>query len=282
MTTRITLSRELRFGLHADPAPTPAPNGFAANPALTGIAPFLLLIAQLSGTIDPATGMLINIKQVDRTLRDIAIPVIRKHCNPSQLPITISQLPQPQENPHILENLASAPLLVSLFADLSLRFPPAHLDLLTLSLSPYLSLAVSHKEPSMVQLSQRFEFSAAHRLHSPALSERENWEVFGRCTNPNGHGHNYELEVTLEGPPTAAGVVFPIAALQSIVTTRVIDLFDHKHLNLDCPEFAALNPTVENIAKVIHEKLAPAFAAPARLKHVRIWETPKTWAQYPA
>ena len=132
----------------------------------------------------------------------------------------------------------------------------------------------------MVQLSQRFEFSAAHRLHSDSLSEKDNWEVFGRCNNPNGHGHNYELEVTLTGNPNPAGQILPIPTLQKIVKEKVIDLFDHKHLNLDCEEFKTLNPTVENIAQVIHAKLKSAFPHPARLLHIKVWETPKTVAQF--
>jgi 6-pyruvoyltetrahydropterin/6-carboxytetrahydropterin synthase len=134
----------------------------------------------------------------------------------------------------------------------------------------------------MVQLTERFEFSAAHRLHAAELSEKENHEIFGRCNNANGHGHNYELEVTVFGEPDSHGRVISISELQKIVNSRVVDVFDHKHLNLDCPEFSKLNPTVENIAKIIYEKLATSFSSRAKLRRVRVWETPKTCCEYPA
>ena len=103
-----------------------------------------------------------------------------------------------------------------------------------MGLSPYLSVSVDRKEAGVVKLSQRFEFSAAHRPHSAGLSEEKNWEVFGRCNNPNGHGHNYELEVTVAGGGEAAdGAVMPVLELQKIVNERVIAVFDHKHLNVD-------------------------------------------------
>ena len=108
--------------------------------------------------------------------------------------------------------------------------------------------------------------------------------MFGRCNNPNGHGHNYEVEVVVAGLPDAhSGVVTPVGALQQAVNAHIIDPFDHKHLNLDCPEFAAqggLNPTVENIAMVLFRRLAPHVPAPAKLAALRVWETPKTMCEY--
>ena len=132
----------------------------------------------------------------------------------------------------------------------------------------------------MVRLSERFEFSAAHRLHSPQLSAQANREVFGKCNNPNGHGHNYELEVVIVGEPDSrTGLIMPVGELQRMVNQRVITLFDHKHLNVDCEEFRNLNPTVENIAQVIFDKLADGLSGAVRLAAVKVWETPKTWSE---
>jgi 6-pyruvoyltetrahydropterin/6-carboxytetrahydropterin synthase len=154
-------------------------------------------------------------------------------------------------------------------------------DAIELALSPYLKVAAHHEELPMVRLSQQFEFSAAHRLHTATLSEAENIEIFGRCNNPNGHGHNYELEVVVAGvPDTQTGVVIPLEELQRIVNQRIIDPFDHKHLNLDCAEFRDLNPTVENIARVLYGRLKGHIPAPAKLVSVRVWETPKTMCEY--
>lgn len=133
----------------------------------------------------------------------------------------------------------------------------------------------------MVRFSQKFEFSAAHRLHNPALGPAENAALFGKCNNPHGHGHNYELEVTLRGPPDAGGQLMPVHILEEIVMSSVIQKFDHKFLNVEVPEFAQLNPTVENIAKTIYDLLRPRLRqAQAELASVTVWETPKTWCEY--
>jgi len=133
----------------------------------------------------------------------------------------------------------------------------------------------------MVQVSLRFEFSAAHRLHAENLSSEQNMNIFGRCNNPNGHGHNYELEVTITGPADKkTGHVMPLGELQRIVNEHIVDIFDHKHLNLDCADFRELNPTVENIVQVLYRRLKPHVPAPARLDSLRLWETPKTMAEY--
>ena len=134
----------------------------------------------------------------------------------------------------------------------------------------------------MVEMTYAFEFSAAHRLYCDELSEEENRRTFGRCTNPNGHGHNYVVHVTIKGTPDdRTGALVPLEEVTRTVNECVITPFDHKHLNLDCPEFAELNPTVENISSVIYDRLRDAFT-PARLERVRVYETPKTYAEYEA
>ena len=132
----------------------------------------------------------------------------------------------------------------------------------------------------MMRLTQSFEFSAAHRLFSAELSDAENRRLFGKCSNPNGHGHNYVVEVTVCGTNSAdKGTVTDVGHIDRVVLERVIEPFDHKNLNLECPEFAQLNPSVENIARVIWDRLKGAFAG-CRLASVRVWETPKTCAEY--
>ena len=131
----------------------------------------------------------------------------------------------------------------------------------------------------MVSVTESFEFAAAHRLYCPSMSKEENRALFGKCANPNGHGHNYVFEVTVRGTPDATtGRIVDIQEMESIVKERIVDRFDHKHLNLDCPEFADLNPSVENIAMVIWNLLDGRLES-ARLSKVRVWETPKTYAE---
>ena len=133
----------------------------------------------------------------------------------------------------------------------------------------------------MVRLSQTFEFCASHRLHSPALSDEENRRTYGKCNNPHGHGHNYELQVTLAGKPDARGVLIDVPVFERVVAETVIEPFDHKNLNEEVPQFADVIPSVENIAQVIYRMLAPRFAAEkAKLASVTVWETPKTWCEY--
>ncbi len=150
-------------------------------------------------------------------------------------------------------------------------------------LSPYHSIRCETSRMDRILLSRQFEFSAAHRLHCPQLSPEGNRNVFGKCNNPSGHGHNYKIEATVSVPMEASGVVFGFVELQQIVQEHVIRRFDHKHLNLDTPEFAELNPSVEHIARVCHEVLTgPVAAAGARLEYVTLWETDKTSCTYPA
>jgi 6-pyruvoyltetrahydropterin/6-carboxytetrahydropterin synthase len=129
----------------------------------------------------------------------------------------------------------------------------------------------------MTRLSQKFEFAASHRLHNPALSEQANRQTFGQCNNPHGHGHNYQLQVTLAGEPSDSGLLVDVPAFEQIVKDAVIERFDHKNLNVEVPEFADLIPSVENIARVIYRLLKPRLT---NLAAVTVWETPKTWCEY--
>ncbi len=127
-------------------------------------------------------------------------------------------------------------------------------------------------------LTRRETFSASHRLHSPHLSEAENEALFGKCHRPNGHGHNYSFEVTVRGPIDANGLVMNLCDLKRILRDDVLAKVDHRHLNLDVPEFATLNPTAENIARVIWQWISPVLSG--KLYEVKLWETEKNMAAY--
>ncbi|MGA0794439.1 MAG: 6-carboxytetrahydropterin synthase, partial [Ilumatobacteraceae bacterium] len=101
-------------------------------------------------------------------------------------------------------------------------------------------------------------FNAAHRIHNPSLSDAENAALYGKCNNPNGHGHNYELTVRVCGPvDPVVGYVMDLGVLSTTIKQHVLDRLDHKFLNIDVPEFNTVNPTAENIAMVIHGLLRP-------------------------
>ncbi len=125
-------------------------------------------------------------------------------------------------------------------------------------------------------------FNAAHRLHNSNWSEVRNKEVFGKCNNPNFHGHNYQLEVKVIGdvdPET--GYVMDVKVLKSIIRKNVLERYDHKNLNLDVSDFKNLNPTVENIAQVVYTNILKDLPEGLELK-IRLYETERNIAEYPA
>jgi 6-pyruvoyltetrahydropterin/6-carboxytetrahydropterin synthase len=134
---------------------------------------------------------------------------------------------------------------------------------------------------SRVRVGRRYRFSAAHRLHTDLLPAERNREVFGKCNNPFGHGHDYVMELILEGETDpAAGRLVPLEMLDHFVRRVWLDQVDRRNLNLDLAEFAALVPTTENLAAVASRRLAQAwprwFAGHrARIVKLRIWETPR-------
>jgi 6-pyruvoyltetrahydropterin/6-carboxytetrahydropterin synthase len=135
----------------------------------------------------------------------------------------------------------------------------------------------------MIELTRRATFSASHFYWNDAWSPEKNEEIFGRCANRNGHGHNYTLEVTLAGEPDAVtGFVVDLKWLKDVIEREVLSAYDHRHLNLEVPEFAKVNPTTENIAIAAWKRLEPsvAKAAGAKLKKVRVYETPEIFAEY--
>jgi 6-pyruvoyltetrahydropterin/6-carboxytetrahydropterin synthase len=129
---------------------------------------------------------------------------------------------------------------------------------------------VSH--PIKVTLSRRYRFAASHRLHSRSFSEEQNRELYGKCNNPHGHGHNYVVEVTVGGPvDPATGMIANLGELDPFVEREVIKAFDQKYLNQEIPEFHDVVPTTENLCREIYRRLK-SFPA-ARLERVRIEET---------
>ena len=133
-----------------------------------------------------------------------------------------------------------------------------------------------------VAISRKEHFNAAHRLHNAQWSVEKNQRVFGKCNNPNYHGHNYELIVTLIGNPHPdTGYVFDTKQLSDIIRDNVSAKFDHKNLNLDIEYFKDLNPTAENIAIVIWNILRPLIPADLELR-VKLFETERNAVDYPA
>lgn len=133
-----------------------------------------------------------------------------------------------------------------------------------------------------ISVSRKEHFNAAHRLYNPEWSMEKNDQVFGKCNNPNFHGHNYELIVTLIGEADpATGYVFDLKLLSDIINENIIKQFDHKNLNLDTAYFKDLNPTAENIVVVIWRILRQLIDSKFELK-VKLYETERNFVEYPA
>ncbi len=264
----IRLTREVRLSVDRDWAghvefDRPVTNSWGGWPSAVGIVPYLRLRATVVGMPEPLTGFLCNITTIDRLLRQHAIPytaeALREHG-----------WHMPAE--HLLEHIWARVC----------RELPGGAPIVSLQLwpTPCLCYGIERETPGMVFVTQQFEFAASHRLYCKQFNDEQNRRIFGKCNNPSGHGHNYLLEVTVAGEPNEhSGVVIALPELEQIVTERVIERFDHQHLNLDTEEFRDLNPSIENIARVIW-KLLNGHLTPARLHRVRVWETPKTYAEY--
>ena len=132
----------------------------------------------------------------------------------------------------------------------------------------------------MILLTRKAEFSAAHYYWNQTLSAEENERVFGKCSNRNGHGHNYTLEVTVAGEiDPMTGFVVDLKDLKEILEQEVVAVYDHRHLNLEVPEFQHTIPTTENIAIAIWKRLDGKIPR-ARLHRVRVHETPELFADF--
>jgi 6-pyruvoyltetrahydropterin/6-carboxytetrahydropterin synthase len=259
------LSREVRFAVNPveDEQLIRRPsNGFAGYPSLTGIGHYFCLEVTIVGEPSRESGCVQNIKAIDEKAREIAVPlasVFVRRC----------------------AGVGGGLLVGGIFERLKDAWPGSELHHLRLALSPFLTLSIFARESPMIRLSQKFEFSASHRLHNPDLSEEKNQELFGKCNNPHGHGHNYVLQVTVAGMPNATGHVVDVAEFERIVAATVIDPLDHRYLNHEVKEFAELIPTVENIAMVIFRLLKPKIEGlNVKLAGVTLWETTKTWCEY--
>lgn len=131
-----------------------------------------------------------------------------------------------------------------------------------------------------VTVTRRLSFNAAHRVHNPELSDEENTRTFGKCNNPNWHGHNYRLDVSVTGPiDRRTGYVIDLGALKRIVEEQVIQRIDHRNINLEVEFMRGINPTAENIVVACWQVLQPAVA-PGRLARLTLWETDNNYVEY--
>jgi 6-pyruvoyltetrahydropterin/6-carboxytetrahydropterin synthase len=255
------LSRTVRFSILPGESPSskkpPHANGHAGYPDAGVLAArYFELTLTLDGEVDATSGYLRNIKLIDDAARQRAVPLLAAA---------------------LARSGAGHGVVAELFAALTDAWPGATLAGVELHGSPYTSL---FSEGTLITLRRRYEFSAAHRLHNATLSDAQNRELFGKCNNPLGHGHNYEFEVSVRGATDDRGTLIDFDELDRIVFEKVVSDYDHKHLNLEVVDFAETNPSAEHIARAIFGRLKPALPSRLALVSVKVWETPKTAAEY--
>jgi 6-pyruvoyltetrahydropterin/6-carboxytetrahydropterin synthase len=240
-------------------------NSFASKPAGEGLAIFLELSVEVTGPVSPETGFVVNVSEIDGNVHEFAVPVFAERIKQNF-----------QAAKHIgLSEIAE--LTRSAWDRLADKFGTAQLSELGIKLNPFRKIAINSKDLNMVYFSEKFEFAAMHKLWNDEFSEQQNLEIFGKCANPNGHGHNYVVEVAIQLPTSRNN--FQIGNFEKIVDDEFIQLVDHKNLNADVVKFGKKNPTVENIVSLASDKLIGKFGK-AKLYRVTVWETDKTYCSY--
>lgn len=216
-----------------------------------------VLDVTVEGGIDPTTGMVVNIKRIDDVLKERIVRAFDQRSINDEIEAFEDQAPS-------LENL-----MVYIRDDLRGNLPHECTFVgLRLEEMPSFYGELDTK----MTLTRSYEFAASHRLHSPAMSDQENLDLFGKCNNPAGHGHNYILEVTIEGEPDPRnGMMADLGAIDDVVNAEVVDRYDHKNLNEDIPEFQGRATTSEIVTQEIFDRLVGKI--PAKLNRVRLWET---------
>lgn len=239
----------------------------AENKALYGewASPFnhghnYVLSATYRGRVDREHGMVVNIKDIDDFLQEAVVVRFGGKSFNDEVP----------------EYATRVPTLENLIRDLSVtlaRFSDG-VELIALRLEemPDFWAEWEYDMTNTVRLTRSYEFAASHRLHCPDMSHEQNLELFGKCNNPAGHGHNYILQVTVEAEPDPkTGMALDLGEFDKVVESEVVDRYDHKNFNEDIPEFAGMNPTSEVVVQEIYNRLSGKV--PGRLHKVRLEET---------
>ena len=225
------------------------------------------------GEIDPRDGMIVNLSDLK--------PVIAQATGPLDGKFLDREVEHFQHVRPTCENLVNF-----LWEHLPTRMGAGVLARVCLEENARLRVQKIRLDENRTQmkLTRSYEFAAAHRLHVPSMPDEDNSSLYGKCNNPHGHGHNYGLEVTIEGEPNAqTGAIISSGELDEIVDREVFERFDHKHLNEDCPEFETLVPTSENLARVIFEILQRKLDGNGRrLSKIGLHETQKNYFEVEA
>lgn len=239
-------------------------NSYAGKPCGRGLSLFFELTVGLVGQAEADTGFVVNVSDIDKHVRQSAVPIFDKYISERYKlgkHITITEL---------------TALLSGARENLKDKFKPAMLIELSLALNPYRKIAFDCEDMKMFYFSEKFDFAAMHKLWNDDFSDEKNFEVFGKCANPNGHGHNYILEVTIKAP---ADEDIAVGDFEGIVASQFIQMVDHKNLNADVGQLKNINPTIEAISQLAWEQLNNRFGQ-SKLHSVTIAESDRAFCTY--
>ena len=263
------LSREVRFCVNPFLGEVSEGfNSYGSKPCGEGLALYFGLWVELAGLIDTDSGFVVNVTQIDRAVRKFVVPVfcecIGKRFGRAE---------------HVGFSVLFE-LLKRAWSELCDKFGGNKLVKLCLEVNPFRKISIDSEDCEMVYFGEKFEFAAMHKLWNDKFSEQENFEVFGKCANPAGHGHNYVIEVSVKADVVEDG--FGIGKFEKIVEDEFIRIVDHKNLNVDLAEFSEKNPTVENITAFAWEKLLGKFkeVGNCELYSITVWENDRTYCTY--
>ncbi len=218
----------------------------------------------VQGIADPYTGMVINITDLKAIVGSVLEEFDHKHLN-EDTPYFREQIPTTENIVRVLWRLIAAQL-------------PAHVALARLRLYEMDDLWAEYSGADETRFTRSYRFSAAHRLHAPSLTDEQNRAIYGKCNNPNGHGHTYQVEVTVEAAPDPiTGMVIDLPAMDRAVQA-VLDQLDYRHLDREIAAFAEQPSTGEHIIVYLWNELATHFAG--RLAHLKLWETKRNIFEY--
>jgi 6-pyruvoyltetrahydropterin/6-carboxytetrahydropterin synthase len=239
-------------------------NPYASRPTSRGLAMFLELGVQVMGPVDPISGFVIDVGDIDQAVRRFAVPLFVDRIQNNYC----------RHQPIRLQDVVA--LLWLSREGLKDKLGTAALAALCLKLNPFRCVEIRTEDPDMVYYSEKFEFAAMHKLWNPILSDPQNLALFGKCANPSGHGHNYVLEVTVK---ISSEHSLDVMDLDRVVDERFIQVLDHKNLNADVPYFVQVNPTMEHITRFAWQGLVGRFGQ-ADLHGVTLWESDRTSCTY--
>lgn len=218
----------------------------------------------ITGKTDPRTGMVMNITDLKAIVGEVLEAFDHKHLN--------------YDTPYFQELIPTTENIVRVLWRLIAARLPSEVTLARLRLYEMPDLWAEYGGEEEACFTRAYIFAAAHRLHAPALTDEENRVIYGKCNNPQGHGHNYTVEVTVQAPVDAAtGMVIDLVAMDKTVRA-VLDDLDYRHLDREIAAFAAQPSTAEHIIVYLWNELAPRFEG--RLAHLKLWETKKNIFEY--